>query len=240
MQLVSWNLRAGRATSSAVTLAQLLRADCLFVQESKLPVWPKAGLWTAAPGLAWGSAILVNSGELTAIPIPGFEGWVVGGRWTRSSGQGEDHVYVFSLHAPANGRTDVSGSYIAQCAAAVERIVAAVPPDAPLIIGGDFNCSLGERLQGEEVPSKQEEKRMLPRFRELGFTIAWRDLHAHMPLPQTLRWVGAPSKAFHCDGFLVRGRSVLAAVQCEVLTAASLQQHSDHFPVLLWLAQGSE
>ena len=117
--------------------------------------------------------------------------------------------------------------------AIVDQINTAVPIDAPLIIGGDFNfASFGERIDGEGLITNPQEQKALDGFRAESFLVAWRDLHPAAPLPQTLRWTGDRATPFHSDGYLVRGFEA-SRLTCEVLLRENLDAVSDHRPVTL-------
>jgi hypothetical protein len=106
------------------------------------------------------------------------------------------------------------------------------------VIGGDFNFkSFGERLASESIQTDRSEFRALQEFRANGFSVAWRDSHPAEPLPQTLRWNGAPTTPYHCDGFLTRG-FVETAITCDVVSAEFAVGYSDHNPLLLQVWSG--
>jgi endonuclease/exonuclease/phosphatase family metal-dependent hydrolase len=172
--------------------------------------------------------VFARSGEVRRIRIAGFEGWVAGGKFTI----GGDALYVFSIHTPGRGRGIRRLSYVKESRRIVDAILARVPRFATLIVGGDFNFSLGERVAGDPRPIRPSELAALTAFRAQGFTIAWRDRYREKPLAQTLRWMRAPTTPYHCDGFLVRGGAV-SVISCEVLDDRALHAHSDHNPVLL-------
>src|SRR5205823_4413639 len=117
----------------------------------------------------------------------------------------------------------------------VAAICAQVPLEAPLVIGGDFNFSLGERLPSESIRTTKQKEVILQDFRANGFLIAWRDSHPGEPLPQTLRWTRQPTTPYHCDGFLTRGIPQ-SSIRCDIISEESVTCHSDHNPVILNVA----
>ena len=233
---LTWNLRAGGATAAATSLATLLHADLVLLQETRSPLWPGRNkkLWHAVPGRRWGSAILVRTGSLQPLDLDTYPGWVTGAKWVNSRMPGLKELFVFSVHSPSPRKGERKGSYTQRSLEIVQAIHARVPTTAPVVIGGDFNlASLGERLASETLPHDKRESAALATFRSLGFVVAWRDLHEGQPLPQTLRWTGNTATPFHLDGFLVRGNAVTPR-HCEVLNATATRDQSDHMPVVLW------
>jgi endonuclease/exonuclease/phosphatase family metal-dependent hydrolase len=170
---------------------------------------------------------------MSPIIIPGYTGWVTGGRWLDGT---DGEISVFSIHSPTSAAKQARGSYVEESRAIVTAICAGVPASDRLIIGGDFNFkSFGERLDFESIRTTKSEGHAIEEFRAAGFTLAWRDSHPGEQLPQTLRWKRQPAIPYHCDGFLTRGFPPVA-VSCEVISGASATQHSDHHPVLLTIA----
>jgi hypothetical protein len=99
--------------------------------------------------------------------------------------------------------------YVGESRQIVRSICGEVPAGSPIVIGGDFNFkSFGQRLASEQPTNDSSEVDALREFRDLGLFVAWRDVHSDLPLPQTLRWNGAPATPYHCDGFLFRGMDV--------------------------------
>jgi hypothetical protein len=211
-----------------------LDLDVMLLQETPAPPPGSVALWRPVPGQGWGSAVVVTRGALDAVSIPGFEGWAVGGEWQTAAGQApESRRFLFSVHSPTK-KSGKGGGYVAESRAIVRAIVAAVPPDCQLVIGGDFNFkSLGERQRDETVQTPTVERAALKEFADVGLVPAWQAVHPGKPLPQTLRWTGNRSAPYHCDGFLM-WPAVAARAVCEVLTAHWLEA-SDHYPVAAWV-----
>jgi exonuclease III len=233
----AWNTARASGTSAAVALADRVGADVVLLQEAA-----PASLWTgtlvgaAVPNRPWGSWIMVRNGVLTEVVVANYAGWVAGARWC-----GEEDgatTYLFSIHSPTNNANERRDNYVRESVKIVSAICEQVPPDARLVIGGDFNfTSFGERLASEPIQMEREELEALQDFRRRGLTIAWRDLYSQQALPQTLRWSGAPTRPYHCDGFLTRGYSH-AGMSCEVLCSEDDISTSDHNPIILQVAGG--
>ena len=235
MKFLSWNTWVGRATQAALTLAEVVQADVVMLQEAQ-----PAGLWSdgivgsTVSGRDWGSWILVRTGVLQPIELLDYAGWVAGARWVDNEGE----IYLFSVHSPTSSEGEPRGTYVSEVRKIIAAICTQVPLGAPLVIGGDFNfTSLGERLVTEPLRTTSAESDALREFQTRGLSVAWRECNQDSPLPQTLRWIKDPSIPYHCDGFLTRdlkGRSV----SCDVI--ANLREvnisSSDHNPVILEIA----
>ena len=234
MRLLSWNLRFGHGSRSWPPLAEALQADVIFLQEVAEPALTRGkATWESVPGRSWGSAVVVSRGQVDQMPIPGYEGWVVGGAWSDASAN--ELRYIFSVHAPTSSEDAKRRSYVREVRSIVEAIHNAVPKNATVWIGGDFNfTSLGERLETESLKTKPEERSALQYFKSVGLVPLWHALHPERPLPQTIRWSGDKALPYHCDGFLLPERMVDRAV-CEVLEAPVLTKASDHSPVAAWI-----
>src|SRR5262249_30100103 len=149
MNLVTYNLRAGG--TGRVHWSRVLedfRADLFLVQESAAPeehlppLWhgKSAGraAWRRAEGRRWGSAVYVGGGEVRTSELPVFRGHVVGvevvgAEWPDGS---SGPLRVFSVHAP------IRRSYQAAVHAILDMI-AGHADGAEVVIGGDFNVTIG-------------------------------------------------------------------------------------------------
>jgi hypothetical protein len=239
LRLVAWNLNHGRAAGAWPTVASEQGADLVLLQESTTPRADCVWHWEAVRPRLWGSAVIALDGQIQPLDIPDYRGWVTGACWSRGPEAIVASLYVFSIHTPTPHKDVPRKSYIHEACTIVMRIIAAVPPAAPVIIGGDFNfASLGERLEGERRAMNPSEQQALDMFRAQGFLVAWRDLHPGAPLPQTLRWTGDRTTPFHCDGYLVRGLEA-SRLTCKVLANARWDAVSDHRPVTLVYAAAS-
>jgi len=233
MRFVSWNLNRGRAGGAWQAIARDHGADLVLLQEATKPESDSVSQWEAVLPQLWGSAVIAMDGQLQRVEVPAYRGWVTGARWSRGTKSSGEEVYVFSIHSPTHRKEAPRKSYVNESRTIVHQIDSAVPIDAPLIIGGDFNfASLGERVDGERLSTHSDEQKALDEFRSKRFLVAWRDLHPVAPLPQTLRWTGDRTTPFHCDGYLVRGLDA-SRLMCEVLLNEQLDAVSDHRPVTL-------
>jgi endonuclease/exonuclease/phosphatase family metal-dependent hydrolase len=99
-----------------------------------------------------------------------------------------------------------------------------------VILGGDWNLTVGLRRSGEERNNRPGESDLLARLEnEFGLRSAWDVANPDLPLPQTLRWMRNPTTPYHCDGiFLPQWRHVEKAT---VLTGETWADLSDHNPV---------
>lgn len=236
--ILSWNTHFGGGTAAAIRLARKLGADAVLLQEATVPDWQGAATGAIVPGQPWGSWVLMRTGAIESLLIAGYDGWVSGGLWTGGP-WGETGVYLFSIHSPTSSEGDDRGTYVAESKRIVEGICGAVSPEAPLVIGGDFNfTSFGLRQASESIRNTAAERAALEDFRSRGFSLAWPECHPGSPLPQTLRWASNPSVPYHPDGFLVRGLGS-TELTCEVVSGPLIESSSDHNPVLLaWCGAG--
>ena len=237
MRIITYNLRQVGKREQWVGLDSE-SPDLLLVQESSDPATYAATdrgswLWMQASTTKFGSAVWTRSGKLSAVPVPGYDGWIA-----MAKIEGHDaHPAPFiaaSLHVPGH-----LGSYIRTAG----RMLDALAPfcrDCPVVIGGDFNMATGRRDQGEELVTTPAERRVLDRMEtEFGLTGCWQAANPGQPLPQTLRWVANPAAAYHCDGIFIpqqwagslRGCTVLAPPHPAVLDPAG-RTMSDHNPVM--------
>lgn len=238
MRIATWNLRLNLAASQWLGLWNRLGLDLLFLQESALPNTPHACVWESVPGNPWGSAIVLRSGSIEPVPIPDYEGWVVGGE-AFGSGLPSDgkRLFVFSLHSPSPSKAFSRKSYLKEVETVISHVRGVIPAGSEVLIGGDFNFTIGERQIGDLQETTHAEREVIARMAELGLSSCWSMSHQDFPLGQTLRWMGdrAPHKAtpFHCDGIFVPHRWK-ERTACEVFTSACYRI-SDHNPVIAWI-----
>lgn len=226
MKLLTWNLHNNRASAVLARVIDDVSPDLLLLQEARQPTIE----WNCChgcptQGVQWGSWVLARRGSIEPISVEGSTGWVSGGRYIDDNCE----LYIFSLHSPTSRPNERKRNYVAECRSIVDTITQAVPASAPLVIGGDFNCTIGERLADEPQRNTTAELRALRDWRELGFSVAWRDANPRAPLPQTLRWMKEPTAPYHCDGFLVRNTSISATT---IHDDDVVKRHSDHSVVL--------
>ncbi len=186
-------------------------------------------MWAKVPDSRWGSAIVTTLGAMQPIPIPGYEGWLVGAEIDSNFG----HLAVFSVHAPSSTKACQRRPYTDEVVAILGLIREAVRPGVNLVIGGDFNFTLGERHASEALKTTPADRKALAAISEAGLMSCWTAAHPNQPLRQTLRWSGdkAPGQTtpYHCDGILVP-QSWAAWVTCDI-HADERYAVSDHNPV---------
>jgi endonuclease/exonuclease/phosphatase family metal-dependent hydrolase len=188
--------------------------------------------WAKVGNNAWGSAVLVRSGRVKAIAIPEFAGNVVGVEvegfaWLPV---GEQTLQVFSIHAPAPYRPSVNR---------ILDWMATLPQDGELIIGGDFNLTVGVRHPSEQ--RQDQDLWLLERLRqEFGLMSCWQAANPNRNLVQTLRWSRDKVTPYHCDGIFVPAAWYRYLDQYEVLTSPSWEALSDHNPVVASFSEASE
>lgn len=223
MRIVTWNLMNG--AGGAISLS--LEADILLLQEATAA--PAGSIWEKVPNSRWGSAVVTTLGTGQPVAVPGYEGWVVGAEVDSQFGP----LAVFSVHAPSSTAASPRRPYTDEVVRILGLIREAVRPGVHLVIGGDFNFTLGERHTSEAMRTSAAERRALAAISDAGLVSCWSASHPDEPLPQTLRWSGdrAPGKTtpYHCDGILVP-QAWSDWVECEILTAQPYMV-SDHNPV---------
>lgn len=229
MRLVTWNLRNGAGRPLWPSLQAELQADIGFLQESDAAPDGANVLYRKVPEAPWGSAVVTSLGPIRPIELPGYEGWVVGGD-VELSGRG---LSVFSVHAPSSTKSVPREPYATEVVRIIELIRGAVRPENDLIIGGDFNFTLGERHPSEPLRTTSSDRLGLKAIDSAGLISCWTAAHPGMPLAQTLRWSGDRSHGkdtpYHCDGLLVPA-SWSRRLTCTIHTEDCFQA-SDHNPV---------
>lgn len=229
MRIVTWNLRNGSGGPVWPHLQAELHADIVLLQEATAAPEHDGAVWSMVPEGRWGSAVITTLGPTQPIPIQGYEGWVVGSEVESKLGS----LAVFSVHAPSSTKACQRRPYTDEVVTILGLIREAVRPGVHLVIGGDFNFTLGERHSSEAMKTTAADRRALAAITDAGLVSCWTAAHANQPLPQTLRWSGdkAPGKTtpYHCDGILVP-KEWSAWVQCAV-HAEERYAVSDHNPV---------
>lgn len=229
MQLVTWNLHNGDGRQVWPRLQAELAADIVFLQEADEAPEGAGVTWQKVPGCTWGSAVVTTLGPIRPIALPGYDGWVVGGEV-----EGSDYrLSVFSVHAPSTKKSAPREPYAAEVIRIIDLIHQAVTPGSTLIIGGDFNITLGERHVTESRQTSDAERRALKAIAAAGLVSCWMASRPGEPLAQTLRWSGDPSPGkttpYHCDGILVP-TAWSRSLNCVIHTDECFQV-SDHNPV---------
>lgn len=237
MKIATYNLRLGGKADQRIHWTQIFEVgnpDILLLQETCHPQQYVTGefweshqhqmRWVNVGNNAWGSAVFVRSGSVQPIEVPDFEGNVVGVEvaefaWTPLRGR---TLRIFGVHAPAPYKPSINR---------LLDWVATLPDDADLIIGGDFNLTVGARHPAEA--SKDQDLWLLKRLRqEFGLMSCWQAANPNRNLAQTLRWDRDRGTPYHCDGIFVPAAWYRYLDQCEVLSSPMWEELSDHNPVV--------
>lgn len=229
MRIVTWNLRHGAGGAIWPHLQAELQADIVLLQEATSAPDHTEAIWEKVPDARWGSAVVTTLGPTRPILIQGYEGWVVGAEVDSEFGP----LAVFSVHTPSSTATCPRRPYTDEVVTILSLIREAMRPGVHVVVGGDFNFTLGERHASEAMRTSSADRRALAAIANAGLVSCWTATHPDRPLPQTLRWSSdrAPGKTtpYHCDGILVP-RAWSGWVQCEIHTAEPYMV-SDHNPV---------
>jgi endonuclease/exonuclease/phosphatase family metal-dependent hydrolase len=229
VRIVTWNLRHGAGGAALSALQTDLHADIVLLQEATATPDHAEAIWEKVPGGRWGSAVVTTLAATRRIIVPGYEGWVVGAEIEIELGP----LAVFSVHAPTGTATSPRSHYTDEVVTILGLIREAVRPGVHLVVGGDFNFTLGERHASEALKTNARDRRALAAIADAGLVSCWNATHPDQPLPQTLRWSRdkAPGKTapYHCDGILVP-QSWSAWVTCDIHTEERYAV-SDHNPV---------
>lgn len=249
MRIVTYNLfKGGKPDYSAwQQILDTHQPELFLAQESSAPQQYLAHLsaeqqaryaggmaWQAVGTNYWGSAVCVRDGTVTPIAgIAALGGWVTGVTVTGSSWQAPGRsLQVISLHTPTvKGRT-----YLKELGRILDVLAAVRDPHADLVLGGDFNVTVGRRQAGEPLANRPGELALLDRLeREFGLISCWQTAHPGEPLPQTLRWLFKDdSLPYHCDGIFVPASWQGHLQSCDVVRTWA--GGSDHYPVVATFA----
>lgn len=244
MKIATYNLRCGGKTGQRVHWTQVFEVanpDIFLVQETCQPqqyvtsrfweIHSNQLQWATVGNNAWGSAVFVRSGSVKKIEVPQFEGNVVGIEvegvaWSPVRAQ---KLRVISIHAPAPYKPSVNR---------ILDWLATLTDDADLIIGGDFNLTVGVRHPGEQ--QQDQDLWLLKRLRkEFGLMSCWQAANPNRNLAQTLRWSRDKVTPYHCDGIFVPAAWYRYLDKCEVLTSPMWEELSDHNPVIATFSEES-
>lgn len=113
-------------------------------------------------------------------------------------------------------------------------MIAKVVDGGLLVIGGDFNLTVGERLATETMSTTKADLAIQARLRdEFGLVNCWQAANPGMALPQTLRWSSDRGESpFHCDGIFIPSAWSSRLTGCSVLNGEEWKSMSDHNPVV--------
>ena len=238
MKLATYNILKGG--SKLVHWSKMIdeeNVDLLLLQESyphdaHLPplLYPDIqghSVWDMVQPNSWGSGIFSKTGSLSQIPIPGFNGWVVGAELTGASWQTRhERLMVFCVHAP-----DGLGSYAGQVNRILDEI-SLIGRGCDIIVGGDFNLTVSHWASSERKTKEKDlaiQRRLTNEFELIN---CWQEANPEQQPPQTLRWSGDRTIPYHCDGIFVPKAWKPSLLSCDVLSGDEWNHLSDHNPVV--------
>jgi endonuclease/exonuclease/phosphatase family metal-dependent hydrolase len=183
--------------------------------------------WVPAPHGLWGSALWTAENPLETVALAGESWWAVGG----IVNFGRCRFLACSVHLDAAAK----GRYIGSAHGFLNQLQE-LNVGLPMVIGGDWNLTVGERQPDEDLPLSKAGKILLMRMREeFGLVSGWSLCNPGVHLPQTLRWPRAPTLRFHCDGIFVSSDWHTRVRNATVLSDESWTKLSDHNPVIVEL-----
>lgn len=243
MRVIAYNLRTGGTSRTHWgKVFDDLNPDLFLAQETFDPIQHLPSLihgdrhrnarWESVAGLKWGSAVYVKGGAIRSLELPDFHGHVVGVEIDGSAFpvcEGRP-LRIFSIHAPNRGGYQRAVNSILD-------MVAENRGKGELVIGGDFNLTIGKRLASEHLSTSKAELAILARLHdEFGLVSAWQSANAGIPLPQTLRWAKNKLTPYHCDGILIPQNWTNRVQSCTVISGSEWTELSDHNPVVVDLS----
>ncbi len=238
MKIATYNLlKGGSKLTHWQKMIEDHKVDLLLLQESHRPerhlppyliqVPPERIVWSCATPNQWGSGIYTSSGTLKHIPVPDFNGWVVGAELSGADWQAKDErIRIFSIHAPGG-----SGSYAGRVSAILD-VILTLADGCYLIIGGDFNLSVSRSLSPDRPTTKKDLAIQDRLENEFGLMNCWQEVHPGTEPVQTLRWLREPTTVYHCDGIFVPRAWKVRLRDCTVLAGDEWNELSDHNPVI--------
>ncbi len=238
MKLLTYNLKYGgqkKGINYWAKMIDIFSPDIIFAQESNNPysyfpadtqLFTEHSTYWEATRNSWGSAIYVRDNLIEPINIPGFEGWVVGGR-IKQSLMNKKELFIFSVHAPS------PGPYPPKVYKILDEIKKIVK-DNELIIAGDFNMTTALRHPSEELAKYTVESKFVTRMRkEFGLVNSWQSVNPNQSLPQTLRWDRDQVPPYHCDAIFIPCSLVRYIESSKIINTEPWINMSDHNPILL-------
>jgi len=240
MKLLTFNLLYGGQKKEKNYWAKMINSfqpDIIFAQETNPPhsyfsedskiLIDHSTIWGVTRS-GWGSAIYVKDNSIEPINVPGFEGWVAGGKLKKPF-MGQKSLFVFSVHTPSPGPYDKNTFAILD---AIKKIVG----NNELVIAGDFNMTTAFRHKSEGLSLDKSDYKLIERMRkDFGLVNSWQVIHPNENLPQTLRWVTNPVPHYHIDGIFIPCSWIRYIEKCEIIDKEPWNKMSDHNPILLSL-----
>jgi exonuclease III len=236
LRIACFNMLAGGSAVHWSMLDAAAQADVLLVQETKDPARLHSDLedpefnisratWAPVAHGRWGSAIYLRHNHVRPIELAGFSGWVTGGETTTSAWGG---MHIYSVHLPPD-----KGSYVRAANRLLDTLVP-VLRGTPVLLGGDFNLTVGVRQANETRQNHRGELPLLQRLKEeFDLFPAWSAANAGQPLPQTLRWTRDQVTPYHCDGVFVPLALTRSVDTAQVLSGSPWLELSDYNPVVV-------
>ena len=240
MKLLTFNLLYGGKKKDINYWNEMISdfdPDIIFVQESNAPhtyfqdkemnYFDESVVWDATRS-GWGSAIYVKNNTMEKIDIPGFNGWVVGGKLIKPF-MGQKNLFIFSIHTPSPGPYDKNTF-------AILDVIKKIVGDHELVIAGDFNMTTALRHESEELKLHKADYELITKLRkDFGLMNSWQIIHPNKDLPQTLRWNKNKKPPYHIDGIFIPFSWAKYIDECEVIDREPWNKMSDHNPILLSL-----
>ena len=183
-------------------------------------------LWSRVKAGKWGSGLYVKHGRVRPVEVRSFNGFIVGAEVNDFdfSQNSKSKLLVFSLHAPPPYVKKVNEFL---------NFLADFKDDYDLVIGGDFNLTVGIRHESEKLGNLKSELSLLERLeQEFNLINCWQAANPDSPLPQTLRWSRNKMTPYHCDGIFVPAAWGQYLESCDVLSSEDWELLSDHNPVV--------
>ena len=181
-------------------------------------------VWSAVADLAWGSAVYIKGQRPRQLELPDFHGYVVGAEVDLPNE--ERPLRLFSVHAPKRG------SY-QKAVHAILDMIQDFRDRCDLVIGGDFNLTVGHRHPSETRSTTRKDLAIQTRLRdELRLINCWQTANPDQPLAQTLRWARNKVTPYHCDGIFVPESWESRLKSSTVLAGDDWETMSDHNPVV--------
>lgn len=233
MRIVTYNL-AHRAKEQWSKIFSDFDPGIVLAQEARhpqvdVPDIYKANkdkfLWSPITG-SWGNVLFIKQGKMTRLNLPELGNWVTAVEVTEFDWPPLSNrpLRLFNVHVPTREGVHKVKLFLNDL---LDKIIN-FSSEADLIIGGDFNLTVGLRGKNDSKDSQT----LLTRLRkEFGLINCWQTANPNQPLPQTLRWGTDKTIPYHCDGIFVPAAWYQYLDSCEVFSQG-WETLSDHNPVV--------
>ncbi len=233
MKIVTYNL-AHRTKEQWSKNFNDFGPDIVLAQEARRPEVDIPDLYRANEGRffwspiteSWGNALFIKQGKISQLNLPELGSWVTAVEitdfnWPQSSSR---PLRIFNVHVPTKEGVHKVIVFLNDL---LNKMVE-FSREGDLIIGGDFNLTVGLRGKNDSKDSQT----LLTRLRkEFGLINCWQTANPNQPLPQTLRWGTDKTVPYHCDGIFVPAYWYQYLDSCEVFSQG-WEELSDHNPVV--------